>query len=117
MFKYECVQNVGKSMWGWIKKERKLVNAKANKTGTSKVGAISKAQKAQTFRNCERGYPLGFLKKKKNRKRRILSQGQKAKKLERGEPLGFLKLQFAVKYQNTWRGDPLETKNFQKNVA
>ena len=29
---------------------------------TSKVGAISKAQKAQSFQNCKNGDPLGFLK-------------------------------------------------------
>ena len=33
-----------------------------NKTGTSKVGAISKAQKAQSFLNCKRGDPLDFFK-------------------------------------------------------
>ena len=33
-----------------------------NKTGTSEVGAISKAQKAQSFENCKRGDPFGFLK-------------------------------------------------------
>ena len=32
-----------------------------NKTGTSKVGAISKAQKAQSFQNCRRGDSSGFL--------------------------------------------------------
>ena len=35
---------------------------KANKTGTSKVGAITKAQKAQCFKICKRGDPMGFLK-------------------------------------------------------
>ena len=32
-----------------------------NKTGTSKVGAISKAQKAPIFQNCRKGDSLGFL--------------------------------------------------------
>ena len=30
-----------------------------NKTGTSKVGAVSKAQKAQSFQNSKRGGPFG----------------------------------------------------------
>ena len=34
----------------------------SSKTGTSKVGAISKAQKAQSFQNCKREDPSGFLK-------------------------------------------------------
>ena len=63
-----------------------------------------------------KGGPFGFFEKKKNRKIRILSQSHSAEKLERGDPLGFLKLQFAVKYQKTWRGDPLETK-FRKKIA
>ena len=37
-------------------------NSIMNKTGTSKVGAISKAQEAQSFLNCIRGNPSGFLK-------------------------------------------------------
>ena len=39
-----------------------------NKTGTSQVGAISKAQKAQTFWNCKRGGPFGFFEKKEKSK-------------------------------------------------
>ena len=57
-----------------------------------------------------------FEKKKKNRKMRILSQSHSAEKLERGDPLGFLKLQFAVKYQKTWRGLFGDKKN-RKKVA
>ena len=53
-------------------------------------------------------------KKTENRKIRILSQSHSAEKLEKGDPLGFLKLQFAVKYQKTWRGDPLETNKITK---
>ena len=33
-----------------------------NKMGTSKVGAISEAQKAQTIQNCNMGDSLDFLK-------------------------------------------------------
>ena len=71
----------------------------------------------QNFLKIEGG-PFRDIKKfsKKKRKIRILSQSHSAEKLERGDPLGFLKLQFAVKYQKTWRGDPLETKkNFEKS--
>ena len=39
-----------------------VFNATYKKPGTAKVGAISKAQKAQNFLNCKRGDPLGFLK-------------------------------------------------------
>ena len=35
---------------------------KKKNTGTSKVGAISKAQKAQSFQNCKREEPTGCLK-------------------------------------------------------
>ena len=45
-----------------------------NKTGMSKVGATSKAQKVQSFQNCKRG----------------------------GGFFGFLKVQFYAKYQNYW---------------
>ena len=45
---------------------------------------------------------------------RILKQSHSAEKLERGDLLGFLKLQFAAKYQKTWRGDRLATKKNSK---
>ena len=84
-----------------------------NKAGTSKVGAISKAQKAQSFLNCERGDPLCFLKKK--RKIRILSQSHSAEKLEREDPSDFLKLQFAEKIKKLEGGFLWRQKNSKKS--
>ena len=37
-----------------------LCSCHSNKTGTSQVGAISKAQKAQRFKNCKRGDPFAL---------------------------------------------------------
>ena len=65
--------------------------------------------KGGPFRDIEKNF------EKKKRKIRILSQSHSAEKLERGDPLGFLKLQFAVKYQKTWRRDPLERKKILKS--
>ena len=68
----------------------------SNKTGTSKVGAISKAQKAQDF----------FLRKKLEifeffsfRKCRIVPKNVK------GDPLGFITVYSVAKYQKTRKGD------------
>ena len=53
----------------------------------------------------------------KKTKNEIFEQSHSAEKLERGDTLGFLKLQFAAKYQKTWK-DPLATKkNFRIKVA
>ena len=37
-----------------------VINVHENQTGTSKVGAISKAQKVQRFKNCRRGTLWAF---------------------------------------------------------
>ena len=59
---------------------------KYNKTGTSKVGAISKAQKAQSFQNCKsRTVP---------------------KKIQRGDPLVTSGFVGYVKIVKNERGDP-----------
>ena len=83
---------------------QKTVSLGYNKTGTSKVGAISKAQKAQknffeekleifeffSFRNC-----------------RIVPKNVK------GGPLGFINIYSVAKYQKTQKGDSFDTlKNF-----
>ena len=81
-----------------------------NKTGTSKVGAISKAQKAQkTFfwKKLEIFEFFSF------RKCRIVP-----KNVKKGDPLGFINIHSVAKYQKTRRGDSFETlKNFRKKVA
>ena len=74
------------------------METKSNKTGTSKVGAISKAQKAQSFLN-----------EKKLRKRRIVPKNEK------GEHLGFFNIYSVAKYQKIQKGDSFETfKIFEK---
>ena len=78
-----------------------------NKTGTSKVGAISKAQNAQKT----------FFKKKLDifvffsfRKCRIVPKNVKG-----GDPLGFINIYSVAKYQKTRKRDSFETlKNFRK---
>ena len=47
---------------------------------------------------------------------RFLKQSQSAEQLESGDTLGFLNFQFAAKYQNARRRDPLATKQFRKKV-
>ena len=63
-----------------------------NKTRTSKVGAISKAQKAQSI----------FLKKTWNFWKLFFRIS--AEKCERGDPLGFINIHQVAKYQKTRRG-------------
>ena len=78
-----------------------------NKTGTSKVGAISKAQKAQDF----------FL-KKKNFDFFHFRNCRSVEKCKRGDPLGFINIYSVAKYQKTRKGDSFQTlKNFWKKVA
>ena len=73
-----------------------LAKAPTNKTGTSKVGAISKAQKAQkTF----------FFQK----------MSHSAEKCKMGDPLGFINIYSVAKYRKTRKGDSFETlKIFRK---
>ena len=80
-----------------------------NKTGTSEVCAISKAQKAQkTF----------FLKKNLNLLNFLLESqkmSHSAEKCEKGDPLGFFNIYSVAKYQKTRKGDSFETlKIFRK---
>ena len=80
-----------------------------NQTGASKVGAISKAQKAQkTF--FERNLKfLNFF---------FLKMSHSAEKCKRGDPLGFINIYSVAKYQKTRKGDSFETlKNFRKKVT
>ena len=78
---------------------------KINKTGTSKVGARSKAQKAQkTF--FEKKNEFFFFQK--------MSHG--AEKCKRGDPLGFINIYSVAKYQKTQKGTLLKhQKNFEES--
>ena len=81
-----------------------------NKTGTSKVGDISKAQKAQKT----------FLKKKLEIFEFFFfhKMSHSAEKCKRGDPLGFINIYSLAKYQKTRKGDSFETLNkFRKKVA
>ena len=68
-----------------------LCSCHSNKTGTSQVGAISKAQKAQRFKNCKRGDPFALFetsvccKISKNLKRGLWIQknSKKVKKVQK----------------------------------
>ena len=88
-----------------------LSGEKNDKTGTSKVGAISKAQKAQNI----------FLEKNlKFSKKKIFFRrmSHSAEKCKRGDPFWFPNMHSVAKLQKTQRGDPLGTlKNFRKKVA
>ena len=76
-----------------------------NKTGTSKVGAISKAQKAQKT----------FLKKFKKLEIFDAKMSHNAEKCKRGDTLGLINIYSVAKYQKTRKGDSFETlKNFRK---
>ena len=82
----------------------------SNKTGTSKVGAISKAQNTQkTF----------FLKKNlKFLNFFFQKMSHSAEKCKKVDPLGFINIYSLAKYQKTRKGDSFETlKNFRKQVA
>ena len=80
-----------------------------NKTRTSKVGAISKAQRAQ---NIFLEKNLKFLNFFCFKKTRIVPKNVK------GGPSGFINIHSVAKYQKTRRGDPLGTfKNFRKKVT
>ena len=71
-----------------------------NKTRTSKVGAISKAQKAQ--KNF-------FGKKLVVFEKKIQKKLHSAEKCRRGGPLGFINIHSVAKYEKTRGGDPFET--------
>ena len=75
---------------------------------TSKVGAISKAQKAQnTFLKKLEIFKFIFFQK----------TSYSAKKCKRGDPLGFITIISVAKYQKTRKGDSFETlKKFRKKV-
>ena len=72
-----------------------------NKTGTSKVGAISKAQKAQIF--FFKFSNIFFFEK----------MSHSAEKCKRGDHSGFINIYSVAKYQKTRKGDSFDTlKNF-----
>ena len=75
-----------------------------NKTRTSKVGAISKAQKAQ---NIFFGKKLVIFEKKFFQKK-----SHSTEKCRRGDPLGLINIHSVAKFEKTRRGDPFETLNF-----
>ena len=77
-----------------------------NKTGTSKVGAISKAQNAQkTFFKKNLTFLFFFFQK----------MSHSAEKCKRGDPLGFINIYSVAKYQKTRKRDSFETlKKFRK---
>ena len=69
-----------------------------NKTGPSKVGAISKAQKNLKFLNFFLSENVAY-----------------CRKCKRGDPLGFINIYSVAKHQKTRKGDSFETlKNFRK---
>ena len=68
-----------------------------NKTGTSKVGAISKAQEAQKF-FFKKIFEYFFFHK----------MSHSAEKCKRGDPLGFINIYSVAKYQETRKGDTIK---------
>ena len=77
-----------------------------NKTGTSKVGAISKAQKAPNI-----------LFEKKTRNFLSFGKARIVPKNVKGDPLGFIDIYSVAKYQKTRMGDSSETlKKFGKKA-
>ena len=84
------------------------LNLYSNKTGTSKVGAISKAQKAQkTVKKNLKFLNIFFFQK----------MSHSAEKCKRGDPLGFINIYSVAKYQKNRKGDSFETlKNFRKKT-
>ena len=92
-----------------LKKREVFKIVKGDSFGFLKIQFVAKYQENW------RADPLGTLKKIENffevfEKMRTLKQSHSAK-LERGDPLGFLKLQFAAKYQKTWRGEKSKKKS------
>ena len=75
-----------------------------NKTRTSKVGAISKAQKAQ---NIFFGKKLAIFEKFF-----LSKKSHSAEKCKRGDPLGFINIHSVAKYEKNSKGDPFETLKF-----
>ena len=75
------------------------------KTRTSKVGEISKAQKAQNifFRKNFEIYEKNFFRSKKS---------HSAKKCKMGDPSGFGNMQSVAKYQKIQSRDPFGTSGF-----
>ena len=75
-----------------------------NKTRTSKVGAISKAQKAQKnfFGKTCKFWKKFFFQKKSH----------SAEKCKREDPLGCINIHSVANHEKTWRGDPFGTLNF-----
>ena len=67
--------------------------------GTSKVGAISKAQKAQKTLKKNLKFLIFFFQK----------MPHSAEKCKRGDPLGFINIYSVAKYQKTRKGDSFET--------
>ena len=78
-----------------------------------KGGTLSTFRKSSSLQNIKKlkGGPLKTFKKIEN----FLKQSHSAGKVKRGDPLGFLKLQFAPKYQKTWRGTLWRQKNREKS--
>ena len=78
-----------------------MVERTLNKTRTSKVDAMSKAQKTYNF------------------EKKILSKkSHSAEKCRRGDPLGLINIHSVAKYEKTRRGDPFETlKIFSKKKS
>ena len=97
----------------WEKRARTITGRNGNnpemqqmsKTRTSKVGAISKAEKAQ---NIFYGKNLKFLKFFFFRK-----VSHSAEKCERGDPFGFINIHSVAKYKKNSKGDTLRT-HFRK---
>ena len=81
---------------------------------TSVCCKISKNLKGGPFGD-KKNLKIFWKKFKKTKKENFESLS--AEKLERGDPLGFLKLQFAAKYQKTWRWDRLATKENSKKKS
>ena len=97
-----------------------------NKTGTSKVRAIPKAQKAQSFENMLRTFMKNSQKSSKHQKgafraRKTLQKfGYSVHSAEKSKtgPFGFFDIHSASKYHKNWIEDPLETfKNFEKSLT
>ena len=107
-FAHQCKFALVSKVWLFFVKFNP--RTKSNKTGTSQVGAISKAQKAQ---NIFLRTKLEIFKKKFFRK-----MSHCAEKCKRGDPFWFINTHSVAKYQKTRRGDPLGTlKKLRKKVS